>query len=193
VEKDCTRGAVSGYDRCGDHGGGLRCQNCIDWIDSRRGLTEFDGWCATCFKSEFPSDPRSKLSSTSRELMVRKRIDEEFDGFIHDRTMYTGHCDCTHRRRIDHRKLVLNTMIAVETDEFAHRGYDEHNEVVRYNDLYMIFSGKWIYIRFNPDANRSKVDLEDKLDTLIETIHTCIDKIKNEENDELVEIHKLFY
>ena len=31
--------------------------------------------------------------------------------------MYTGHCDCTHRRRIDHRLLVGNTMIAVETDQ----------------------------------------------------------------------------
>jgi hypothetical protein len=107
--------------------------------------------------------------------------------------MYTGHCDCTHRRRIDHRKIIGGTMIAVETDEFAHVSYDEVDEVVRYNDLYMIFSGKWIYIRFNPDANRSKVDFEDKLDALIDMIRGCIERIENEENDDLVEIIKLFY
>ena len=193
AEQDCNTSASSGYDRCVKHGGGPRCPNCIDWIDSRVGNTKYDGWCATCFKDTFPNDPRSKISSTSRELLVRRRINEEFDDFTHDRTMYTGHCDCTHRRRIDHRKIINNTMIAVETDEFAHRGYDKEDEIVRYDDLYMIFSGKWIYIRFNPDDNRSKVDFEDKLETLIDTIHDCIDKIENEENDELVEILKLFY
>lgn len=169
------------------------CPNCIDWIDSRSGNKKYDGWCARCFKQEFPNDPRSKISYNSRELLVRKRIDEEFDGFIHDKTMYTGHCDCTHRRRIDHRKLVRNTMIAVETDEFGHRYYDKVDEIIRYDDLYMIFSGKWIYIRFNPDNNVSKVDFEKKLDTLIDTIRACIEKIENEENDDLVEIIKLFY
>ena len=84
-------------------------------------------------------------------------------------------------------------MIAVETDEFAHRGYDKDDEVVRYDDLYMIFSGKWIYIRFNPDDNRSKVDFEDKLNVLIDTIRTCTERIETEENEELVEIVKLFY
>ena len=171
----------------------MRCPNCIDWPDSRCGDAKYDDWCATCFRHKFPNDPRSIISSTSRELLVRKRIDEEFDGFIHDKTMYTGHCDCTHRRRIDHRKLVGNTMIAVETDEFAHVSYDEVDEIIRYDDLYMIFSGKWIYIRFNPDDNRSKVDFEDKLNALIDTIHACIERIENEENDELVEIIKLFY
>jgi len=28
-----------------------------------------------------------------------------FDGFVHDRPLYTGNCDCTHRRRVDHRLL----------------------------------------------------------------------------------------
>jgi hypothetical protein len=84
-------------------------------------------------------------------------------------------------------------MIAVETDEFGHRYYDKVDEIIRYDDLYMIFSGKWIYIRFNPDNNVSKVDFEKKLDTLIDTIRACIEKIENEENDDLVEIIKLFY
>ena len=56
----------------------------------------------------------------------------------------------------------------------------------------MIHSGKWIFIRFNPDTNVSKTDIQDKLDKLIETINECIYKIKRDENKELVEIIKLY-
>jgi hypothetical protein len=56
----------------------------------------------------------------------------------------------------------------------------------------MIHSGKWIFIRFNPDNNISKVDIDDKLDKLIETMNDCISKIENNENTELVEIIKLY-
>jgi len=59
-------------------------------------------------------------------------------------------------------------MLAVETDEFAHKGYDKTNEEIRYDDLYMIHSGKWIFIRFNPDITKTqKVDLEDRIVVLI--------------------------
>jgi hypothetical protein len=47
----------------------------------------------------------------------------------------------------------------------------------------MIHNGKWIFIRFNPN---------DKLDTLIDKIHECINRIENDENIELVEIYKLY-
>jgi hypothetical protein len=91
-----------------------------------------------------------------------------------------------------HRKLIGNTILAIETDEFGHIGYDKKDEEIRYDDVYMIHSGKWVFIRFNPDNNISKVDIADKLDKLIETIHKCIFRIKNEENVELVEIYKLY-
>ena len=55
----------------------------------------------------------------------------------------------------------------------------------------MIDSGKFIFIRFNPDGKG--VDMEDKLDRLVEEIYTQIQRIENEENTELVEIVKLFY
>ena len=124
--------------------------------------------------------------------MVRNHINENFDGFVHDKPLYTGNCDCTHRRRIDHRKLIGNTILAIETDEFGHRGYDTKDEEIRYDDLYMIHSGKWIFIRFNPDNNVSKTDLADKLDKLVETMNKCIIKIEKDENIELVEIIKLY-
>ena len=125
--------------------------------------------------------------------MVRNVINENFEGFVHDRPLYTGNCHCTHRRRIDHRKLICNTILAIETDEFGHRGYDQKDEEIRYDDLYMIHSGKWIFIRFNPDDNISKVDIDDKLDKLIENMNDCISRIENNKNTELVEIIKLYY
>jgi len=127
----CESGVVGTTDKCAKHGGGNRCPN---WIDSRCVQSKYDGYCATCFKRVFPDDPRSKvIYSHTKEIRVRNSISEyseinkEFEGFIHDRSLYTGNCDCTHKRRIDHRKLFGNTILAVETDEFCHIGYDEYD------------------------------------------------------------------
>lgn len=192
-EPNCKLSAQGKSDKCITHGGGKRCPNCIDWIDSRCGCLKYDGYCATCFKRIFPDDERSKIIYThTKEIMVRNAINTNFEGFIHDKPLYTDNCNCTHKRRIDHRKLIGNTILAIETDEFGHIGYDKKDEEIRYHDLFMIHSGKWIFIRFNPDDNFSKIDIDDKLNKLIETMHDCIDRIKNNENSELVEIIKLY-
>ncbi len=189
-EEGCKTSARGEF--CAKHGGGKRCPNCIDWIDSRSGWSKYDGYCATCFKIVFPEDERSKIVYRhTKEIRVRNEINSYFDGFIHDKPLYTGNCDCTHRRRIDHRKLIGNTILAIETDEFGHSSYDPLDEEIRYDDLYMIHSGKWIFIRFNPDGGN--VDLEDKLEDLIREIEEQIRRIENEENEGLFEIVKLYY
>ena len=195
VEPNCKKSAVGKSDKCKAHGGGARCPNCIEWIDSRSGCNKYDGYCATCFKRIFPEDPRStRIYEHTKEILVRNAITEKFQGFVHDRPLYTGNCNCTHRRRIDHRKIIGNTIIAVETDEHAHQGYDEKDEEIRYDDLYMIHSGKWIFIRFNPDITRNqKTDIEDRIVVLLEVIEEQLKRIENEENTDLVEIIKLFY
>ena len=173
-----------------------RCPNCIEWVDSRLGKAKYDGYCATCFKHTFPADPRSRVKySRTKELVVRDFINENFPGFVHDQVLWLGGCDCTHKRRVDHRCLVEGTMLAVETDEFAHRSYDALDEEVRYDDLFMIHSGKWIFIRFNPDDNRGGkgVDMEDKLEALREMIELQIERIKDVLNTNLLEIHKMYY
>ena len=200
-ECESTATTTGNKNFCTIHGGGIRCPNCIDYPDSRSGKPKYNGYCATCFKREFPDDPRStRIHSNSPEIRVRNAISErsiedpQFKGFIHNMVLYTGHCDCTHKRRIDHRKLFGNTFLAIETDEHAHRSYDEKDEQIRYDDLYMIHSGKWIYIRFNPDHTRyNKTDLDDRLEVLLDTIEYQIHRIEREENTELVEIIKLFY
>jgi hypothetical protein len=134
----------------------------------------------------------TKEELTREALATRALSNPDFNGFIHDKAIYTANCDCTHRRRVDHRKLFDYTWLALETDEFAHRGYDAVDEKRdRYNDLFMADSHKWIFIRFNPDGKEG--DMEEKLAKLIETVEHHIERIKRGENTELMEIHYLFY
>jgi predicted outer membrane repeat protein len=200
IEAGCNKGAIhipggGGYrvpSKCTAHGGGKRCPNCITWPDSRGGQDKYDGYCATCFKQVFPNDERSKVIYThTKEIRVRNTINQHFEGFIHDKPLYTGECDCTMRRRIDHRKLIGATLLCVETDEFAHKAYDAKDEEIRYDDLFMVHSGKWVFIRFNPDGKG--VDMDDKLTRLVEEIRSQTKRIENEENAELLEVIKLFY
>jgi hypothetical protein len=91
--------------------------------------------------------------------------------------------------------MVGKTFVAIEIDEKGHKYNDKKDEEIRYDDLYMIFSGKWIWIRFNPDPipKKDNIDLCDKINILIEMIHNQIERIENEENTELCEIIKLFF
>jgi len=180
---------------CNQCGGSSLCLNCRTWTDARYGLKRYDKHCATCFKRLFPDDPRSiKPYEHSKELRVRNAINQNFDGFIHDRPLYTGDCDCTHRRRIDHYKVIGNTILAIETDEFAHKSYNPKDEEMRYHDLEMVFGGKWIFIRFNPDPTvNDHTDLEDRIEALIDEIQKQLDRIEQEENGELLEVIKMYY
>ena len=199
TDMGCKSSARDKTDFCRRHGGGLRCPNCIDWIDSRSGNTYFDNYCATCFKNVFPLDPRSvKVRENSHENKVRNFLKEHKPEFIHDSVIYTNHCDCTHRRRIDHRIIIGNTMLAVETDERQHKGYDQKDETDRYEDLYMIHSGKWIFIRFNPDCYRVNgrlynPNVTSRLPVLLEEINKQMTRINTDENVEPVEIVKLYF
>jgi hypothetical protein len=199
-EKGCDKSAQSPTDFCVEHGGGKRCPNCIDWIDSQCGSNKYDGYCARCFKRKFPDDERSlKIYEKTYEIQVRNFLNKNYKGFIHDKPLYTGNCKCIHRRKIDHRKLLGDTILAIETDENCHIGYDENDEEIRYDDLYMIHSGKWIFIRFNPNRFyyigkiKDNPSMDYRLKILEKEIEKQLSRIDNRENTELVEIIKLFY
>jgi hypothetical protein len=63
----------------------------------------------------------------------------------------------------------------------------------------MAFSGKWIYIRFNPDRYNTvngavrNPNMEKRLEILKIEIEKQIKRIENDENTELVERVYLFY
>jgi len=191
-KEGCRKRARRPSDKCKEHGGGKRCPNCIDWIDSRCAHPDYEGYCATCFKRLFPDHEKSKIIyGHTKENLVRNALVANFEGFVHDKVLVVPNCDCTHRRRVDFRKQIGNTILAVEVDEDGHRDYDTEDEKHRYDDLYMAFSAKWIYIRFNPDGKG--VDMEDKLSSLMNEISAQIERIENEENSEPVEIIKMFF
>jgi hypothetical protein len=90
-------------------------------------------------------------------------------------------------------------LLCIETDEKQHKGYNKKDEKDRYEDLYMVFSGKWIFIRFNPDKYTNKKGVRKnptiarRLFKLKEEMEKQIKRIQNEENKELVEISYLYY
>jgi hypothetical protein len=176
------------------------CPNCTDWADPRKGSRKYNNYCARCYQHLFPTDALTlAMRSKTKEIAVRDFINTNFVKFQHDIPLYTGDCDCTHRRRIDHRRIIDNTILAIETDENQHKYYNKEDEEIRYNDLYMAHSGKWIFIRFNPDnytnskGQTKKTKMENRLKTLEMEIRHQMSRIVNEENNELVEIIYLFY
>lgn len=168
----------------------------------QRGNKFYDGFCTACFVQSFPKDPRSlNIRKHTHELKVKDFLIQTFSNtpFIHDTTMYIGpECNCTHRRRIDFRYLLNNTLLVIEVDEHQHKDRDEEDEKIRYDDLYMVFSGKFVFIRFNPHLYFRKQQyhnpsMEERLEALKCEIDLQLERISKGENQDLVEIHYLFY
>jgi hypothetical protein len=138
------------------------------------------------------------MRSKTKEIAVRDYINTNFDGFIHDKPLYVGSCDCSAKRRIDHRKIIGNTLLCVETDQEQHKYYSKDEEVARNNDLFMQFSGKHIQIRFNPDSykingvNKNPM-IASRLINLKNEILKQIYRIENYMNEEIFEVIYLYY
>ena len=164
------------------------------------GNKKYKNYCTRCFLNNFPTDPLTfQIRCKTKEITVRDFINTHFEGFQHDKILETGHCDCSIRRRIDHRKLIGNTLLVIETDENQHKSYPQMDEQTRYDDLFMAFSGKWIYIRFNPDKYISKNGISKnpmistRLAQLKQEIERQIERIQKEENKDLIERVYLYY
>ena len=166
----------------------------------QRGNPKYKDYCTSCYRINFPLDPLTiNIRAKTKEIAVRDFINSKFEGFQHDQPLWTGACDCSIRRRLDHRKLIGNTLLVIETDERQHISYNSNDEDIRYDDLYMAFSGKWIYIRFNPDSFtnnegvRKNPKITDRFNTLEKEINKQIKRIEKEKNKELLEIIYLYY
>jgi hypothetical protein len=167
-----------------------------------RGNKNYKGYCTHCFQHLFPLDPLSfQIRSKTKEIAVRDFINTKFVGFQHDKTLWYNEsaCDCTTKRRIDHRKLINETLLCIETDENQHKSYSKQDEEARYHDLFMAYGGKFIFIRFNPDKYKDEKGkscnpmLFNRLILLEEEIQNQIKRIENGENQELLEIIELFF
>jgi hypothetical protein len=167
-----------------------------------QGNKKYDYYCTACFAQAFPLDPRTFLiHKNSYELIVRDYLNKTFPdlGLVHDKSLWTHNCDCTHKRRIDLRTLIGNTLLCIEVDEHQHKDRDEKDEELRYDDVYMLHSGKFIFIRFNPhpfkDASgrRRNPDMAVRLGELSTQVALQLARIRAEANTELLEVHKLYF
>ena len=90
-------------------------------------------------------------------------------------------------------------MLCIEIDEDQHKSYIKTNELARYDDLCMDFSGKYIFIRYNPDKFIDKYSkcknpfFDTRMEVLEQLINKHIKRIQQEENEDLLEIHHIFY
>ena len=90
-------------------------------------------------------------------------------------------------------------MLCVEIVEDQHKRYLKQDEEHRYDDLFMDFSCKYIFIRYNPDPYRDADGKKrnprfDTRTALLEQLIIMLTRrINHELNTELVEIHHLCY
>jgi len=178
------------HDKC-------KAENC-----QTRANKKYKYYCANCYQYLFPLDPLTfQIRSKTKEIAVRDFINSKFDGFQHDKSLWYNEtaCDCTTKRRIDHRKLINGTLLCIETDENQHKNYSKSDEEARYHDLFIAYGGKFIFIRLNPDkykdekGNSCNPMLFNRLIVLENEINKQIKRIENEENKELLEVIKLYY
>ena len=73
---------------------------------------------------------------------------------------------------------ILQSLLCVKVDENQHKYYINESETNRYNDLFMDFSGKYIFIRYNPDKYIDKLgkSKNSMFDTRMEVLEKSIDK-----------------
>jgi hypothetical protein len=166
------------------------------------GKIKYDYYCTLCFQENFPTDPRTKfIRQKTKEMIVKEFLLTQYKEipFIHDRALWTGQADCTCRRRIDFRALYGNTLLCIEVDEEQHKYKNKEDEAIRYDDLFMLHGGKFIFIRFNPDSyidkngQRQTTSIESRLFKLYASINKQIERIKEEKNSELVEVEYLYF
>ena len=182
---------------------GMICVNikkCLNKGCNTEANKKYKNYCTYCFQNLFPLDPLTfQIRCKTKEIAVRDFINLNFEGFQHDKTLEYGGCDCLNRRRIDHRKIINNTLLCIETDESQHKSYSLKDEQDRYNDLLSTFTCKYIFIRFNPDSYNDKngkkcnPSISTRLLTLKEEIDKQIKRIQNEENNDLLEIKYLYF
>ena len=191
--------------KCPDCGGYRACKSNDKPYNTgcrTQGNRKLNGYCSHCFVNIFPDDPKAlTVRKKSKEIQVMTHLFSKYKGFKNDKPFYVdleGGC-CATKRRIDFRKLITNTMLCIEVDENQHKKYIKQNENNRYDDLFMDFSGKYVFIRYNPDKFIDKYGISKNpmFDTRMEVLENSINKhimrILNEENTDLVEIHHIFY
>lgn len=102
--------------------------------------------------------------------------------------------------------LCGNTVVAIEIDEDEHKHYVEGYEVVRYQDLLMDFTGRFVFLRIYPDGFRKagrqmNPPFEQRATEAIHRLREILRLVKlwgssygpDDADAPLIEIHHMFY
>jgi hypothetical protein len=183
------------------------CKKCIGQTslcpNNRSQNLKYGKYCVFCYIHIFVvNEEIYNLKNLSKEKKVINIIVKTLTDYkwMYNKSFYTnidGKGCCDTQRRIDLWCLINNTILAIEIDENQHKKYLIIDEESRYNDLFMDFSGKYIFIRYNPDTVEGKTPsyntFKKRCNNLLEIINNQIEIIKNEKNDKLVKIINLYY
>lgn len=164
-------------------------------------------YCTHCFANLFKDDPRvSQMHKKTKETQWVNYIVTHLplEGWVWDRSIYvdfSGGC-CATKRRIDLRIMIDHPdkglfWLGIEIDEHEHKSYAADYEESRYNDLFMDWSGRYVFVRINPDpyrdseGKRHDPPFEERASQALDLITDIIDK--GPSGGDLVVVHHLFY
>lgn len=168
-------------------------------------------YCTHCFRNLFKDDPRvAQIRSKSKEnLWVNKILGtiqppDNASEWVWDKKIWVdfhGGC-CESKRRIDLRLLVQHKTkglfwLCIEIDEHQHKSYAAGYEIARYNDLFMDFSGRYVFLRVNPDPFRcggkhTDIPFEERFEQVHKAILQFLESGPLTE-EQLVEVYHYFY
>ena len=107
---------------------------------------------------------------------------------------------CCETKRIIYLRMLINyRMLCIEVDGHQQKRYIKYDKNMRYDNLFMAFSGKYIFIRYSPDQfidkyNTSKSSFfQIRMDLLDNDIETHIQILAHGLNTDLIVIHNLLY
>ena len=166
---------------------------------------KYDGYCTHCFSNLFPSDPRTaEIRTKTHEIKWVNALLLNFPDldWVWDKPIYvdfSGGC-CPTKRRIDLRVLLEKQVLywlCIEIDENQHKSYADGYEISRYNDLFVDFSGHYIFIRINPHpywANQERLDppFGERVNIVCNKIHSILET-GPVDHQNLMELHHMFY
>ena len=206
--KECGGSSICIHNKlkpnCIDCGGSALCKaNKQDIMCLQYANKKYNNYCAKCFSNLYPDDPLSlNIRTKSFENKVKDFININYQDFQHNKLLNIGGCDCSHRRFIDHHIIINGCLLAIETDENQHKGYNINNEDNRSNDIMMAYTSPHYFIRFSPNGNyikdgkKSNPQFTTRLIILKNEIDKVIKFIKSEkiyERENLITNKYLFY
>lgn len=170
------------------------------------GNEKYDGYCSFCFSHLFPADPR--VQNIRKKTKETKWVNEILTriplvGWVWNKPIYvdfTGGC-CPSKRKIDLRILIEHPVkglfwLCIEIDENQHKYYPVDDEENRYNELFTDFSGRYVFLRINPDPFKQKGERVDPpFEKRFKVVHDAIINTINSgpTSTNLVDVQHFFY